>query len=96
MSFIAYDLTFLVLFTLVAVLFLGKRRKNLKRQGWIFLYHTKVGLNLMDNWAKKYARVLKPMQYVVIASGYVLLVGMSWLLIKTAYQQFGADLKTTS
>lgn len=85
MSFIAYDIAFLVLFTIATVLFLSKRKENLKRQGWMFLYHTKVGLKYMDVLAKKHSKILKPLQYLVIACGYVLLITMSVLLVQTAY-----------
>ncbi len=85
MSFIIYDVAFLILFTVVVILFLSKRKKNLKRQGWIFLYHTQVGLHYMNVLAKKYSRILKPLQYVVITSGYVLLISMTALLVQTAY-----------
>ena len=39
----------------------------------------------MDWTVKRFGGILKPMQYLVIFSGYVLMVAMSWLLIKSAY-----------
>ena len=39
MSFIAYDLIFLLVFTLATIIFLYNRRSNLKRQGLLYLYH---------------------------------------------------------
>lgn len=86
MSFIAYDLVFLALFSLGALWFFYTHRRNLKRQGWIFLYHTKLGLLVMDRWARRYASFLRPLQYVVVGLGYLLLVLMSWLMITTVYE----------
>lgn len=85
MSLILYDIAFLVVFTLVATWFLYQHRHNLKRQGWIFLYHTKLGLVMMDRYAQRYQRILRPLQYVIVAVGYVLLIVMSWLLITTVH-----------
>ena len=85
MSFIAYDITFLVLFTLLVALFLYTRKHNLKREGLLYLYRTKFGLQLIEWTSKKYARILRPLQYVVIASGYLLMAGMIWLLVKLSY-----------
>lgn len=85
MKFIVYDIMFLVLATLLVALFLYTRKHNLKREGLLYLYRTKVGLRLIEWTSRKYARFLRPMQYVVIASGYVLLFAMLWLLLKLSY-----------
>lgn len=85
MKFIIYDVTFLVLATVLVALFLYTRKHNLKREGLLYLYRTKVGLRLIEWTSKKYARVLRPMQYVVIAFGYLLLLTMLWLLAKLSY-----------
>lgn len=79
-SFIAYDLAFMVIFAVVAFLLLHRNKKNLKRQGWIFLYHSKFGLKFIDWTAKKFEKILRPLQYVVIASGYILMAGIIWML----------------
>ena len=84
-SFIVYDLVFLVLFSFLAFFILRKNKANLKRQGWIFLYHTKVGIELMKWSAGKFGKILRPLSYVVIASGYVLMVSILWLIIKTVW-----------
>lgn len=84
-SFIVYDLVFLVVFSVLAFLLLRKNKQNLKRQGWIFLYHTKVGIELMKWGARKFEKILKPLSYVVIASGYALMAGILWLISKTVW-----------
>ncbi len=84
-SFIVYDLVFLILFGLFAVYIFRKNRSSFKRQGWMFLYHTKVGIRLMQWGATKFERILKPLSYVVIASGYVLMVSIVWLITRTVW-----------
>jgi membrane-associated protease RseP (regulator of RpoE activity) len=84
-SFIVYDLVFLVLFSFFAFIVLRKNKENLKRQGWIFLYHTKVGIKLMDWSAKKFGKILRSLSYVVIASGYALMAGILWMITKTVW-----------
>jgi membrane-associated protease RseP (regulator of RpoE activity) len=79
-SFIVYDLIFLVLFAIVAIVLLNKNKKNLKRHGWIFLYHSKFGLKFIDWVAKTFEGILKPLQYVVVTSGYILMIFMVWLM----------------
>ena len=84
-GFIVYDLVFLVLFTLAVVVFLYKRRKNLQRQGLLYLYRTKVGIKFIDWTSKKFPNTLRAMQYVVLVSGYLLMIGMIYLLIQFSY-----------
>jgi membrane-associated protease RseP (regulator of RpoE activity) len=80
-----YDLVFLAIFIVLVVLFLTFRRKNLQRQGILFLYKTKLGIKFIDWFAKTFARPLKVLQYVVLVSGYALMVGIIWLLAKSTY-----------
>jgi len=79
-SFIVYDLAFLLVFALVAIILLNKNKKNLQRHGWIFLYHSKFGLKFIDWTAKTFEKILRPLQYLVIASGYILMVFIVWLM----------------
>jgi len=85
MSFVLYDLIFLVLFTLAVALFLYKRRHNLKRDGLLYLYRTKWGIKFIESTTKKFPKLLKSMQYLIVASGYTLMIAMFWLLIKFTY-----------
>jgi len=84
-SFVFYDLIFLTIFTLLVVLFLYRRRHNLQRQGILYLYRTRVGIKIMDWTVKKFGKILKPLEYVVITSGYILLAAMVWLLFRFTY-----------
>lgn len=85
MSFIIYDLAFLVVFTLAVVIFLYIKRRNLKRQGLLYLYRTKIGIKIIDYVSKKYAKILKPMQYLVILCGYILMIAGIYFVIKFSY-----------
>lgn len=51
----------------------------------MFLYHTQWGVKIMDQWAQKYKRLLRPLQYVIVVVGFILLIAMSWLLVTTVY-----------
>jgi membrane-associated protease RseP (regulator of RpoE activity) len=85
MSFITYDIIFLVLFTLFVVIFLYKHKHNLKREGILYLYKTKVGIKFIEWTDKKYGKILKKLQYVIIASGYLLMFFGLWFIIKATY-----------
>lgn len=85
MSFIVYDVTFLVVFTLLVVAFLYTHRQNLKREGILYLYRTKVGLKVIEWTSKRFAWLLRPSQYLVIACGYILMIAMVWFLAKFTY-----------
>lgn len=80
MNFIFYDLIFLSLSIIGLSLFLYARRKNLKRQGIMYLYRTQVGIKFIEWTSKKFSKILRPMQYLIIVSGYALMVAMIYLL----------------
>lgn len=85
MSFIAYDLILFALFTLAVVIFLYTRRDNLKREGLIYLYRTKLGIKLIDWFGTKHKKWLKPLQYVVVICGYLLMIGIIYMLIRISW-----------
>tara|TARA_Y100000034_G_scaffold102925_1_gene128095 strand:- start:757 stop:2223 length:1467 start_codon:yes stop_codon:yes gene_type:complete len=82
MSFLIYDLTFLVLFSLFVVIFLYKRRKNLKREGIMYLYRTKVGVKLINYIGTKYKKTIRVMSFLAVISGYALMLSMVYFLYK--------------
>jgi membrane-associated protease RseP (regulator of RpoE activity) len=57
----------------------------LKREGIMYLYHTQVGVKFIDYFAKKYKKILRPMQYLVIACGYILMISIIYLFVKLTY-----------
>jgi membrane-associated protease RseP (regulator of RpoE activity) len=85
LSFVVYDLVFMVLFGILAFFYFKKHKENVKRHGWIFLYHSQVGIKFIDWFAKKFEKVLKPLSYFVIGLGYVLMAAMLWLLSKSVW-----------
>ncbi|MFH1803251.1 MAG: site-2 protease family protein [archaeon] len=84
-GFVTYDLIFLAAFIVFVVVFLSTRKKNLERQGIMYLYKTQWGVKFIDWFAKKFNGVLKPLQYVVMFSGYALMAGIIWLIGKSTY-----------
>jgi membrane-associated protease RseP (regulator of RpoE activity) len=88
MSFLIYDLTFLVLFSLFVVIFLWKRKKNLKREGIMYLYRTKVGVKLIDYIGTKYKKTLRAMSVLAVISGYALMASMVYFLYRLIYIYF--------
>jgi len=81
-----YDMIFLVLFTIAVVIFLYKKRKNLKREMKImFLYRTKVGIKFIEYIGGKYKRTLGFLKYIIIGLGYILMAGIIYLIGKSVY-----------
>jgi len=80
MSFMIYDLVLLGLFLLAIGLFLYKKRSNLKKDGLLFLYRTSWGIKLINKVGKKYTKTLKILSYVSIVLGYLLMLGVIWLI----------------
>jgi len=84
-SFIVYDVIFLVLSAIIAVIFLYRNKQNVARHGIIFMYRSKFGLRFIDGFAKKFGSILRPAQTLIIGLGYVLMITVTWLLIVSAY-----------
>jgi len=80
MAFYVYDLTFLVLFSLGVLIFLWKRKKNLKREGIMYLYRTQVGVKFIDYIGEKYKKTLTVFSYLAVICGYALMGLMVYFL----------------
>lgn len=85
MNFIIVDLSLLAIFVIFISLFLYKNRKNLKKEGLLFLYKTTWGMKLIDRIGKKYKKTLGFLSYVTIGIGYLLMIGMLYLFGKIIY-----------
>lgn len=85
MNFTGYDIIFLIIFLILISVFLYINRKNLKRDGWLFLYRTKWGMKKIDHIGKKYKKTLKVLSYVSITCGYFLMGFMLYLFGKMVY-----------
>ncbi len=80
MAFYMYDIAFLVLFTLGVVWFLWKRKKNLKREGLMYLYRTQLGIKFINYVGGKYKKTLRVLSYVAVICGYLLMTSMIYFL----------------
>jgi len=85
MGFVFYDLIFLAAFIVFVIIFLSTRKKNLERQGILYLYKTQLGVRFIDWFAEKFRPALRPLQYVVMTSGYLLMIAIVWLFSKSTY-----------
>jgi len=85
MSFLVYDLSFLVIFILFVSLFLYRNKHNIKKEGLLILYKTKWGINLINRVGKNYQKTLKILSYVSIGIGYILMVGGVYFVGKVVY-----------
>ncbi|MBU2503500.1 MAG: site-2 protease family protein, partial [Nanoarchaeota archaeon] len=76
------DLILLALFVIFFSSFLYSRRRNLKREGLLYLYRTTWGMKLIERIGEKYKKTLRALSYVSIACGYALMAGMIYLTYK--------------
>jgi len=84
-SFLFYDITFLIVFSLFLIIFLYKKRKNLKREGLLYLYPTSFGIKLINYVGQKYRKTLYVLSYISVILGYILMVIMVYLMGKIVY-----------
>jgi len=80
MNFIIYDIILLVIFAVFVSVFLYRNRKNLKREGLLFLYKASWGIKLINYIGNKYKRTLKVLSYVSIITGFILMGFMLYFL----------------
>ncbi len=85
MEFFIYDIGFMIIFSAFVAYFLYSRRKNLKREGIMFLYRTKLGIKAINYIGDKFSKFLHSIKYLVIGTGFVLMAGMIYLLGYTIY-----------
>ncbi|MBU1136260.1 MAG: site-2 protease family protein [Nanoarchaeota archaeon] len=85
MDFMFYDLFFLVIFVIISALFIFFNKKNLKREGIIYLYRTQIGTKIINYIGGKYKRTLNVLKYFSILIGYVLMVGIIFLFGRSVY-----------
>ncbi len=82
-DFWVYDVGFLILFSMFVIWFLYSRRKNLSREGIVFMYRTKFGIKVINYIGDKFKRVLYSLRYLIIGLGFVLMGSMLWMLGQT-------------
>src|SRR3989344_2777993 len=79
-----YDIIFLLVFTIISVVFLYRKKHNLRKEGIMYLYPTQIGVKLIDKFAKKYEKSLRFTEYIVLVSGYVLMITVIYGVMKLA------------
>jgi len=85
MSFMIYDLIFLAVFTALVAIFLYTRRKNLKREGVMYLYKTQIGIKIIDYFGRKHAKFISYLEYVIIFTGYILMAASVFMIGQVVY-----------
>ncbi len=79
MNFVIYDIVLLTAFVIFVSIFLYRRKKNLKREGFLILYKTSAGIKAINKIGEKYKKLLNVLSYVSIALGFLLMAGMLYL-----------------
>lgn len=85
MNFMFLDIALLIIFISLTGFFLYNNRKKLKKEGMLFLYHTKWGTKLIEKTGKKYKKILKPASYVSVFIGYILMIIIIWMFAKIVW-----------
>ncbi len=85
MSFLIYDIILLVIFAAFIFSFLYRNRKNLKKDGLLFLYKANWGIKLIESVGTRYKKTLKVLSYISVALGYALMVGAVYLVGKVVW-----------
>ena len=80
MNLVAYDIIFLVLFLAFISFFLFTKKKNLKKEGLLYLYRTEWGIKLINRIGNKYPKTMKILSYLSVGCGYILMVGVFYLV----------------
>ncbi len=85
MNFTTYDLVLLTIFVLFLSFFLYRHRKNLKREGLLFLYKTSRGIKIIEKIGSKHRKLLNALGYASIGLGFLLMLGMLYLFGKMVW-----------
>ncbi len=82
MDVMFWDLTLMAIFVIAISIFLYVRRKRIKREGLLLLYHTKWGVKFIDRFGKKHKKFLKVLSYISVILGYILMILMIYLFVQ--------------
>lgn len=83
MQFIYYDLAIFAIFCIFVIFFLYSKRKKVQREGILFLYRTKAGINGIERLNKKFGGLWKFLGPVVIVFGFLFMISIFILLIQS-------------
>ena len=82
MSMMFWDLLLLGIFVIAVSSFLYSRRKRIKKEGLLLLYHTTWGVKFIDKFGKKHKKLLKILSYISVFTGFVLMILIVYLFVK--------------
>ena len=85
MNFTILDIAFLVIFAISVSVFLFLHKKNLKKDGLMILYRTKLGMKLIDSFGKKHKKLLGVLSYISIITGFILMGVMVYFFGKLVW-----------
>ncbi len=85
MNFTIYDIILLGIFVVFTSIFLYKHRKNLKKEGLLFLYKTSLGIKIINKIGNKYRKALNVLGYVSIGLGFLLMLAMLYFFGKMVW-----------
>jgi membrane-associated protease RseP (regulator of RpoE activity) len=83
-SFWIYDVSFLIVFCIGIYWFLRKRKNELSREGWMFMWRTQFGIRAINWIVKRFGWGLGKLKWVVIIIGFGLMSIMLWMLGRSA------------
>ena len=82
-SFWVYDVVFMVLFSGFIIWFLKTRKRDLRREGIIFMYRTQFGIDAIKYVGDNFKRMLHAIKYLIVGVGFVLMGAILWMLGQT-------------
>ena len=85
MNLAVYDFILLGIFVIFLAVFLYRRKKNIQKQGLLLLYRTNWGIKLINKIGNKYKKLLTRLSYVSIGVGYLLMLGILYMIGKIIY-----------
>lgn len=85
MNLAIYDIGLLIIFAIFVGIFLYRNRKKIQKEGLLFLYRTSWGIKLIEKTGQKYKKTLKFLSYVSITVGYLLMVGVLYIVGRIVY-----------
>jgi membrane-associated protease RseP (regulator of RpoE activity) len=85
MDFTIYDIALLIIFVAFTSIFLYVRRKNLKKEGLLFLYKTKLGIKIINKIGTKYKKLFNFLSYVSIVLGFCLMAAVLYFFGKIVW-----------
>lgn len=80
MSFLMYDIGFLILFAIFVGVLLYRGRKKVKKEGLLLLYKTEWGIKLINRFGDRNRKILNYLGYFSIGLGYILMAGIIYFV----------------